>query len=215
MYTKEEVSLFKKLNTPAKIQDFLDDMPQNFEIPKETYYSPRICLQKNMAHCFEGACLAAAILEFHGRKPWLLDLRVKKGRGDVDHVVTLFKEEGHWGAISKTNHNCLRWRDPIYKSVRELVMSFYHEYFGTESGLKNLRDYAGPVNLEKYPKKDWRTSEESLVDLVDYLDDLPHISIMPKVQEKFLRRASKIEIAAGKLVEWERKGNKIFRNFTK
>jgi hypothetical protein len=212
LYTKEEIKLFKRLNTPHKIQDFLDDLPQNFELDGETYYSPRTVLQKNSAHCFEGACLAAAIMQFNGAKPLLLDLRVKKGRRDVDHVVALFQINGLWGSISKTNHNCLRWRDPIYRSIRELVMSYYHEYFGTQSGLKNLQEFAGPINLEKYPHKNWQTSAEDLGDLVDYLDSLPHQFIMPKSQEKYLRRASEIEIATGKITEWDHKNKKVFKN---
>lgn len=212
MYLPHEIKLFKKLNTPHKIQAFLDALPQNFEIDGETYYSPRVVLQKQRAHCFEGACLAAAIMQFNGKKPWLLDLRVKKGRGDVDHVVALFQINGLWGAISKTNHNSLRWRDPVYRNIRELVMSYYHEYFDNKTGRKNLREFAGPINLEKYTKQNWQTTTQELDDLVDYVDDLPHKSIVPRSQEKYIRKVNPIEVYSATFTEWGRKNKKVFKN---
>lgn len=211
MYTPAEIKLFKKLNTPAKLQDFLDSIPQNFEVNAETYYSPRTVLRKKTAHCFEGACFAAAVLQYHGKRPWLLDLRVMKGRGDVDHVVALFKVGKFWGAISKTNHNCLRWRDPIYTSVRELVLSYFHEYFD-DFGRKNLREFAGPVDLGQFNSRHWQTSVDELDFLVDFLDKYRHEKILTPEQARALRKADAIEIAAGKLTNWRRVGSKAKKN---
>src|SRR3989344_4997493 len=118
LLTPHERSVFKKLASPQRIQDFLDSLPINFELHGETYMSPRRVLTAGEAHCFEGALLAAAALAYHGRRPLLMDIQTS--RTDDDHVVALFREFGYWGAISKTNHAILRYRDPVYRSVREL-----------------------------------------------------------------------------------------------
>src|SRR3989344_7563100 len=123
--TPPEILVFKKLRTPQKIQDYLDALPINFEDSGETYRSPRRLLGAKEAHCLEGALFAAAVLAYHGQKPLLLDLRTTPR--DEDHVVALFRQNGRWGAISKTNHAVLRYRDPVYKDVRELAMSYFHE----------------------------------------------------------------------------------------
>src|SRR3989344_3210239 len=122
-----EFAIFEKLTTPEKIQDFIDILPVNFEPNSDTSRSPLMTLREGRAHCMEGALIAASALWYHGEPPLLLDLKTTKG--DDDHVVTLFKRHGRWGAISKTKHAVLRYRDAIYRSVRELVMSYFHEYF--------------------------------------------------------------------------------------
>ncbi|HET8948175.1 MAG TPA: hypothetical protein VFQ07_14450, partial [Candidatus Polarisedimenticolia bacterium] len=125
--TADERRLFRRLRTPAAIQDYLDRIPTNFETHGQTCRSPRGVVRAGVAHCLEAALLAAAAFWFHGRPPLLLDLKAR--RDDFDHVVAPFLERGRWGAISKTNHAVLRWRDPVYASVRELAMSYFHEYF--------------------------------------------------------------------------------------
>jgi hypothetical protein len=148
----------------------------------------------------EGALLAAAILEFHGHKPLLLDLRSTDD--DLDHVVALFKQFGCFGAISKTNHVVLRYREPIYKSVRELAMSYFHEYF-LDNGKKTLREYSTPFDVNRINNFYWRTTEKDLVKLPKYLDAAKHYKILSPAQIKNLRKADKIEIKAGKLKEWK------------
>ena len=141
-WSSTEERVFKKHSTPAKIQDYINSIPINYEKSGETCMSPRLVLEKRLAHCMEGAMLAAAILEYHGHKPLVMDLRTIKPH-DNDHVVALFKERGKWGAISKTNHAVLRYREPVYLTVRELAMSYFHEYF-LDNGLKTLREYSVP-----------------------------------------------------------------------
>ncbi|MDQ5950178.1 MAG: hypothetical protein QG585_120 [Patescibacteria group bacterium] len=199
--TKKELSILKKLNAPIKIQNFLDKMPINFEKDGETYMSPRRALRENKAHCFEGALIAALALWVNGEEPLLLDL--KAVTSDVDHVVALYKKNGYWGAISKTNHATLRFRDPVYKSVRELAMSYFHEYFVNETGKKTLRSFAGPINLKKYAI-DWATSEENLDTLVEKIDFQKHTPLFPKENLKYIRKADQMEIKAGKLIEWHK-----------
>jgi hypothetical protein len=178
----------------------------------------------------EGALLAAAVLEFHGQEPLVLDLRSEDR--DFDHVVAVFKQFGHFGAISKTNHAVLRFREPIYKTIRELVMSYFHEYFD-DSGRKTLREYSKPFDLGYFdhnpsldpsghpknrkailgetptsPQKErdinWRTSEKNLFAIPDHLDKVKHYKIMNSAQVKNLRKADKLEIQAGKLVAYKK-----------
>lgn len=201
--TEKERRLFEKLNTPQKIQDYLDTIPVIYQtIKKDTMISPRQVMEKKFAHCLEGAMFAAAVLWYHGRKPLLLDLVADDD--DLDHVVCLFKQEGLWGAIAKSNHAVLRWRDPIYKSVRELAVSYFHEYFMPD-GRKSLKSYSEPFDLKRYGT-DWITSKKNLWHIAEDLDRSPHNKIVPPKSKKFLRKASKLEIKAGELLEW--KGNK-------
>ncbi|MBI2064403.1 MAG: hypothetical protein HYT66_01700 [Candidatus Yanofskybacteria bacterium] len=213
--TKEEVKIFKKLNSPRKLQDFLNAIPANFEKDRETLMSPRRVIREQKAHCMEGALLAAAVLWFHGQRPLLLDL--KTADSDFDHVVALFRHPsagGGWGAISKTNHAVLRYREPVYATPRELAMSYFHEYF-LDNGAKTLRSYSDPFDLSTCKAKPcmkvihckakpcrWITAEEDLWEVSDLLDDSPHYQIVDKKRLAFLRRADPIEIKAGKLTEW-------------
>ncbi|MCX6755136.1 MAG: hypothetical protein NT068_01155 [Candidatus Nomurabacteria bacterium] len=202
IFTKKELILFKKLNTPEKIQDFLNSIPFNFEKNGiDTIKSPLETLHKWNAHCFEGALLGAYILSLHGHKPLLLYLQSTKDTKnyDSDHVIAPFKENGYWGALSKTNHGILRYREPIYKNIRELVMSYFHEYF-LDDGTKTLRKYSDVLDLNKL-KINWQNSEDDLWIIDRELDKIKHYNILPKKFKK-LRKADKIEIATGKLIEW-------------
>jgi hypothetical protein len=196
--TSRQLSVLKRLSTPEKIQDFLNAIPFNHERGGETYRSVEESLRAGRAHCFEGALIAAAALLLHGEKPLLLDLYTN--RKDIDHVVVPFKKNGRWGAISKTNHAVLRYREPVYLSIRELVMSYFHEYF-LPDGRKTLVSYSRPFDLSKV-KLDWLASKENLEELVLMLDRSPHVPILPKGYK--LRRAEPIEIKAGKIVEYKK-----------
>ncbi|TSC65363.1 MAG: hypothetical protein G01um101477_508 [Candidatus Doudnabacteria bacterium Gr01-1014_77] len=198
VFTSKELKVFEKLNTPKKVQDFINKIPINFEMKGETYLSPREVLKQNRAHCAEGAVLAATIFWYNGGKPLLMDMKTTPN--DDEHVVALFNQNGFWGAISKTNHAVLRYREPIYKTVRELALSYFHEYF-KDSGQKTLRSYSDPFDLSKMRKKDWLTTKENLWDIIDSLDSSKHHQILNKKQIRGLRKADQIEILAGKLVE--------------
>ncbi len=199
--TKQELKILKKLSTPIKIQDFLDSMPVNWEKKGETYMSPRRSLKAKKMHCFEGALFAALALWLNGEKPLLMDFQ---NSGDEDHVIALYKRNGYWGAISKTNHSTLRYRDPVYKTLRELAASYFHEYWRQKDGKKTLVAFSTePFDLRKYGKK-WVTTEEDLFSMVDELDGKPHTQIIPKKNKKFLRRADKMERRAGKIIEWKK-----------
>lgn len=196
----KEFAIFKKLNSPRKIQDFLDGLRINFERKHSTLRSPLMALQRGEAQCVEGAMLAAAILWYHGKEPLLLDLVTTKD--DHGHVVALFKEGNRWGAISKTNHAVLRYRDPIYKDVREIAMSYFNEYF-LDSGVKTLRGYSKPFSMLRF-NDDWLTTRRNLWEVTDALDEVSHINILGKGDAKHLSPAHELEIKAGKLVQWSK-----------
>lgn len=190
----------KKLKSPKQIQDFLNSLPFNFEKRGETYRGVVRTLESKEAHCFEGALVAAFALKQMGYKPLILDLRASNK--DIDHVVAIYKKDGFWGAISKTNHAVLRYREPIYKSVRELAMSYFHEYF-LKSGQKTMRSFSKPFDLDK-SKIDWVNSNEQLFELMERLDNSPHTEILSNKQMKNLRKADKIEIKTGEIVEYKK-----------
>ncbi len=199
----EEFSIFKKLRTPAEIQDFVNELKINFIGRRHTYASPLVVLQTKKAHCMEGAMLAAAALWYHGYPPLLLDLKTTDK--DADHVVALFKEGNRWGAISKTNHAVLRYRDPVYRDVRELAMSYFNEYF-LDSGAKTMRSYSAPFDLLRYGAThgdDWITTRGDLLAIAETLDFSRHFQIIKKRAVRRLRRADRSEIEAGKIVEWK------------
>ena len=197
----EELKTLKSLNTPKKIQDFLNKLPINFEENGETCFSPRMVLRNRKAHCMEGALFAAAALKVNGEKPLIVDMNANDR--DDDHVICVFEKNGKWGAIGKTNHAVLRYREPVYKDIRELVMSFFHEYFDNK-GKKNLRSYSEPVDLSKLDSLNWVASEEDIWFVHDYLDKARHFPILDRKQISGLRKADDIEIAAGKIVEWKK-----------
>lgn len=200
---EKELKILKKLDNPVKIQDFLDTLKVNFEEKGDTSLSPMTVLEKRICHCTEGAVLAALAMRVHGQEPLLLDLTANQH--DFDHVVALFKKNGKWGAISKTNHAALRYREPIYNSIRELAMSYFHEYID-DQGRKNLRSYSPPVNLRRFDRLGWMTTKEEVDYISEYLAEVRHFPILNRTQIRNLRKADEIEIRAGKIVEWKKRG---------
>ncbi len=197
--------MFRRLNSPRRIQDFVDTLAINMEIDTKTYMSPRRVLRAGQAHCLEGALLAAAALAYHGERPLLLDFQA--AYDDEDHVVALFRQNGHWGAISKTNHPGLRYRDPVHDSVRSLAASYFHEYYLWD-GRKSLRHFSRPFDLSRYAPKRWIAAEADLDWLVHALDTSPHAPIIPKGNLRKLRPASAFEIQASAAVEWLKNGRR-------
>ena len=155
-------------------------------------------LRRRSAHCLEGALVAALALWMHGEPPLLLDLDTAPS--DVAHVVALFRRDGFWGAISKTNHAVLRYREPIFRNVRELAVSYFHEYFAVD-GRKTLRRYSRPFDLRQW-HRNWITEQHQLWRLQVALDRWPHYRILSRAQLARLRLAEKIEIRAGKITQW-------------
>jgi hypothetical protein len=199
LLTSAEHRVFARLDTPQKIQTFLDRLPANFELNGETTMSPRRVLQARRAHCSEAAIFAVAAFVYHGKPGLLMDLRALPS--DDDHVIALFKQRGLWGAISKVNHAILRWRDPIYRSPRELAMSYAHEYC-LPGGKKSLLSYSRPFNLARYAPKRWVIAPGDLDWLLQALDTSPHLAVAPKAALARRRRSPSVELRAQDVVEW-------------
>lgn len=199
LLTPAEQRVFARLDTPQKVQDFLDRLPANFEPNGDTAMSPRRVLKERVAHCSEGAIFAAAVLAYHGRPAWLMDLRALPS--DHDHIIALFKERGLWGAISKTNHAILRWRDPIYNSARELAMTYAHEY-ALPGGKKSLLEFSRPFSLTRYAPARWVTAPDDLDWLLFALELSPHWPVAPKHAMRKRRRSTWVEMRAQEVVEW-------------
>jgi hypothetical protein len=183
MWTKSEKAFLKHLNSPERIQSYLDALDYN---PVEDAISPRYVMMTGDGHCLEGGFLAAAVLEYHGYLPLMVDLQAEN---DDHHVITVYKTKHGWGSFSKSNTTTLRGRDPIYSSVRELVMSYFEFYFNLK-GEKSLYAYTNPINLNKYNRWNWRTSDENLVDLGRSFNDLVHYEVVDQKLLKSLPRAS-------------------------
>jgi hypothetical protein len=203
--TAAELKFLRRLNSPRKVQDYLNTLKQNHEPEGDTCLSPRRVMREKRAHCIEGAMLAALAFRLQGQKPLILDL--ESAFHDFDHVVALFKQHGCWGAVSKTNHAVLRYREPVYRTIRELVLSYFHEYFD-KNGFKTLRRYSLPVDLSRFDKQGWMTSEEDVWFVAQHLVDVSHEALLTRSQIATLRRADPIEIKIGEIVEWE-KGRRV------
>ena len=201
--TSQEYKKLACLTTPIKIQDFLDTFAFNWEKKGDTHMSPRRVLREKKSHCIEGALLAAAALWLHGEPPLIMNVSARMGKGDVDHVVALYKRGGYYGAISKTNHAVLRFRDPIYRTPRELALTYFHEWFMNETREKTLECYSKPLDLRHFGT-DWVTSEKELWEIADALSVLPHYNLVPKGNWRYIRRADLMELKASKLIEWKK-----------
>lgn len=178
-------------------------MPFNHEEEGETCMSALRVVREGKAHCLEASFLACACLMTAHQKPLIISLKAKKG--DIDHIIIPFRRKGLYGALSKTNHPVLRYRDPVYRSLRELVMSYFHEYFLYSNGQKTLLGYTKPINLLRYGKK-WLTAEEDLWDIAEKIYDTPIIPILPGGGRRFLRNATVFERKALDVQEWKEKG---------
>ncbi|MCE5346551.1 MAG: hypothetical protein LLG13_09740 [Bacteroidales bacterium] len=191
-WTKDEIGFLESLGDPYKIQCFLDSIIYN---PDYKCRSPRWVIRKKSAHCFEGALFAAAALRFIGYKSLIVDM---KAFNDDDHVIAVFKEDGFWGAVAKSNFTTLRYREPVYRSLRELIMSYFDFYFNI-AGDKSLRSYSIPLNLEIFDSRKWTTTDDDLEYIGDKLEHIRHYPVVNKKMIKNLNKASDLMLKAGTL----------------
>jgi hypothetical protein len=195
-----DYALLRRLDTPQKIQHFLLELKQNFEVDAETCYSVAEVLRTGHAHCIEGAMLAAAALWAHGEPPLLLDMRAEH---DFDHVVALFRRNGCWGAISKTNGIGLRWRDPVYRTLRELAMSYFHEYYNRRDH-KTLREFSIPYDLRRVEASIWVSGKKHCWQVCEALDELRHFKLVNGHHLKLLARRDPFERRIGELAQYRK-----------
>ena len=207
--TAGEGRILSALKTPQRIQEFVVGLHANFERDGDTLRSVRGVLHHREAHCLEAAFVAACALWLQGEPPLLMDLTAAKG--DADHVVTLFRRNGCWGAISKSNHAWLRWRDPVYRDLRELAMSYFHEYFN--NGRKTLRTYSAAFDLRRFAPETWITDEENCWDVGAALDDARHYRLIKPAQMRWLMPPDATVLRADDLVQYESRDRKTARKY--
>ncbi|MCI0546574.1 MAG: hypothetical protein L0027_04760 [Candidatus Rokubacteria bacterium] len=193
-FTRRELRALRALRSPAGIQRALDAMPYHLAA---TAWSPRRVLRERTAHCLEGAIFAATALRVLGFPPLLLDLEAVQ---DTDHVLAVYRERGHWGAIAKSNFSGLRYREPVYRSLRELVMSYFEGYANLR-GDRTLRAHSRPVDLSRFDRTrpGWMTAAEDLWWIPEHLLEIPHVPLLRPVQVRHLHRADRRSLGAARL----------------
>jgi hypothetical protein len=190
--TRQEFRRLRALRSPVGIQRALDAMPYHLA---KTAWSPRFVLRERTAHCLEGAIFAAAALRVLGFPPLLLDLEAVQ---DTDHVIALYRLNGHWGSIAKSNFSGLRFRAPVYRTLRELVMSYFEDYINLR-GDRTLRAYSRPVDLSRFDRTHpgWMRSEADLWFVPEHLVSLPHTHLLTPAMERSLSRVDRRALDAG------------------
>ena len=194
--SEADAAALARLSTPHDIQDFVSTLALNVEKNGDTCMSVAQTLKHGYAHCIEGAFVAAAALWMGGSPPLLMDMQAES---DHDHVIALFRSHGCWGAISKSNHVWLRWRDPVYRTLRELAMSYFHEY--TNKDKKTLRTYSASFDLRRFPNEQWVTNSASCWDVGYALDLSRHYDLLTPAQSRTLKARDKMEMKADRLVQ--------------
>jgi hypothetical protein len=191
-FTPHELRALRALRTPHGIQRALDAMPYHHAA---TAWSPRRVLRERTAHCLEGAVFGAAALRVLGFPPLLLDLVAVQ---DTDHVLAVYRVRGHWGAIAKSNFAGLRYREPVYRGVRELVMSYFEGYINLR-GERTLRAYSAPVNLGRFDgrRPGWMTTEGGLWWIAEHLVGVPHTRLLTPAMVARLHRVDRRSLDAG------------------
>jgi hypothetical protein len=180
-FNSAELRKLRALKTPAGIQRFLDDLPYNLKFDAR---SPKKVLQDGTASCLDGGIFAAAALRVIGFPALIFDLEAEH---DTDHVVAIFKVAGHWGAVAKSNFTGCRYREPVYRTLRELALSYFNIYFNLRFE-RTLRRYSRPVNLARFDHLNWMTTEKPIWFIAEYLCEIPHISLLPRGADKRLVR---------------------------
>jgi hypothetical protein len=194
-FTPAERAIFRRLNTPARIQRFLDELSYNKEPGGATCRSPRRVLRDRTAHCMEGALFGAAALRQLGYPPILFDLEAVQ---DTDHVLAIFRVAGCWGALGKSNFSGLRFREPVYRTLRELAMSYFEQYYNLR-GEKTLRGFSRPLNLARFDRIDWMTAEQDVWAIPERLCEILHRPVITAAQIRGLSRMDRRLFDAGRL----------------
>jgi len=170
-FTPAELRKLRSLKNPAGIQRYIDDMPYHLE---DTAWSPRLVLKHNSAHCLEGAMFGAAALWANGYPPLIWDLEADH---DTDHVIAIYRQNGCWGTIAKSNYTGCRGREPVYRSLRELAMSYFNVYFNMRRE-RTLRRFSRPVNLKRFDSQHWMTTDKPLWFIVEHLFEIKHYKLL-------------------------------------
>ncbi len=186
--SRAELRAVRALKTPYGVQRFLDELPYNLGY---TARSPKHVLHEQTASCLEGGIFAAAALRVLGFPPLIFDLEAEQ---DTDHVVAIFKVHGHWGAVAKSNFTSCRYREPVYRTLRELAMSYFNIYFNLRFA-RTLRRYSRPVNLARFDHLNWMTTDKPVWFIAEHLCQIPHISLLTSSMKKNLNRLDPRSVA--------------------
>jgi hypothetical protein len=186
-----ETRTLRRLTPPWRIQKFLDGL--DYDVKGEGCRSPRRVLRERRVQCMDGALFAAAALRVQGERPLLLDLEAVF---DDDHVLALYRVKGLWGAIARSNYSGLRFREPLFQTVRDLALSYVESYFNLRRQ-KTLRRFSQPFDLSRFDRIGWMTSEEDLWAIPNHLVEIRHERLLTPAQEKSLAPVSRIVFAAG------------------
>jgi hypothetical protein len=192
VWTKRELRLLDGLSSPIRIQHYLNALGYD---PEYATSSPRWVIKERKANCFEGALFAAAALRRIGHKPLLVDI---ESWNDDDHVLAVFKKRGCWGAVAKSNYTVIRFREPVYRSLRELAMSYFDVYFNP-IGQKTMRSYSLPLNLAQFDQRNWMTTDEDIGYIGDKLNQIKHIRVLTPAMVRSLNLVDKDLVKAGLL----------------
>lgn len=190
---ERETAFLRRLSPPHRIQRFLDECA--YDVRGRSCRSPRRLLRERRAQCMDGALFAAAALRAQGHPPLILDLESVR---DDDHVIAVFRRHGQWGAIARSNYSGLRYREPVYRTLRELVMSYFESYFNLRRE-KTLRRYSRPVNLARFDARGWMTDERDLWYIPEHLCTIPHVELLPARLQRGLAPVEPVLFAAGKV----------------
>jgi hypothetical protein len=193
--TRGETSLLRRLATPDKVQRYLDGLVYNVEPHGDTVRSPRRVMRDRTAHCAEGAFFAAAAFRVNGRPPLLVDLEADN---DDDHVLAVYRDRGLWGSVATSKFAGLRFRAPVYRTIRELVKSYFEDYFNWD-GDRTLRAYSRPLSLARFDRINWMTAEEDLWAVIEWLTVAHHTSLLPRRAANRLPRVDRRSFQAGVL----------------
>lgn len=193
MWTRAETRLLDRLRTPLDVQRYLDQTPYSTD---PIYRCPRRVMQDRRAHCVDGALFAAAALQHHGDPPLICWINAERDDG---HLLALFRRDGLWGAVAKSNFVGLRFREPVYRSLRELLMSYFNDYFNAK-GERSMRSYTRPLDLRRFDRLNWQTSREAMSPIIDdALDRLPVTRVAPASVIRRLGDVDPRTLAAGML----------------
>jgi hypothetical protein len=191
-WTRAERKVLDQLTSPDRIQAYLDEVPYSAD---PIYRSPRSVMRDRKAHCFDGALFAACALRRLGQRPLVVDLGAVR---DDDHVIALFERDGRLGAVAKSNFVGIRFREPVFRTVRELALSYFESYYNVE-GEKTLRSYSAPLDLSTYDELDWMRSDAGLEVIADRTCTVRHFAMLTPTIERALTRVDQRSYQAGLL----------------
>ena len=189
-WTRRELAVLDRLTDEVAIQAFLDRIPYSAD---PVYRSPRSVLRDRKAHCFDGALFAACALRRIGHRALIVDLAAEN---DDDHLIAVFRRHGRLGAVAKSNYVGLRYREPLFRTLRELVLSYFEDFYNVVRQ-KTMRSYSAPLDLARFDRLEWETRDEPLDAIAARLESARHFSVLTARQRAELAPVDRRRYLAG------------------